>query len=365
MVDIKKLLQLAVEKRASDLHLKVGNSPILRISTELIPTDFSTLSPKDTQEIASGIMNDDQKKHFEQRHEVDFAYAIPGIGRFRVNVYQQRGSISIALRQVAAKPPLIEEINLPPVISKLAEQPRGLVLVTGTAGCGKTTTLAAMVNHINQTRKAHIITIEDPIEILHGDQKSIIDQRELGIDTFSYPDALKHVVRQDPDVVLIGEMRDNETVQAALSAAEIGNLVLSTLHTVDVSETVNRIIDFFPPHQQKIIRIMLAFTLKGIISQRLLSRFKGGLIPAVEVMVNTATTRDYILKPAETHKIKEAMEKGEYYGMQSFDQSLIRLYMDKEISLRDALAMSANEHDFKIKLKQLGIDVGKELEKEN
>jgi twitching motility protein PilT len=229
------------------------------------------------------------------------------------------------------------------------------VLVTGTAGSGKTTTLAAMIDHINHTREGHIVTIEDPIEVLHQDVKCIVNQREIGIDTESYADALRHVVRQDPDVILIGEMRDHETVAAALTAAEIGNLVLSTLHTIDATETINRIIDFFPPYQQKQIRLMLSATLKGIISLRLIPSINGGLVPAVEVMVMTGTIREYINDPEKTYMIRDAMEEGEYYGMQTFDQSLLRLYQDARITLDDAVAMAANAHDFKIKVRQLGI----------
>jgi twitching motility protein PilT len=229
------------------------------------------------------------------------------------------------------------------------------VLVTGTAGSGKTTTLAAMIDHINHSRDGHIVTIEDPIEVLHQDDRCIINQREIGIDTDSYAEALRHVVRQDPDIILIGEMRDHETVSAALTAAEIGNLVLSTLHTIDATETINRIIDFFPPYQQKQIRLMLASTLRGIVSMRLIPSINGGLVPAVEVLVVTGTIREYIIDPAQTFKIKDAMEEGEYYGMQTFDQSLLHLYQRAAITMDDAMAMANNSHDFKIKVRQLGV----------
>lgn len=356
IVEIKELLKEMIERDASDIHLKVGSPPVLRIHGGLVPMDCPVLTAPDAAKLAESIMNEKQLKRFEEKSEVDFAYSLSGIGRFRVNIYRQRGSVSLSLRRVRVERPTIEELNLPPTLATLAEEPRGLVLVTGTAGSGKTTTLAAMIDHINRTRKSHIVTVEDPIEVLHRDDKSIISQREIGIDTDSYADALRHVVRQDPDVILIGEMRDNETVEAALTAAEMGNLVLSTLHTIDATETINRIIDFFPPHQQKQVRITLAATLKGIISLRLLPMVRGGRIPAVEVMVTTATIQEYILKPEETAKIKDAIEQGEYYGMQSFDQSLIRLYQEGKITLDNAVAVAANAHDFKLRVKQLGLE---------
>jgi twitching motility protein PilT len=280
------------------------------------------------------------------------------VGRFRVNVFRQRGSVGMALRRVNTERSTIEALGLPQVVLSLADEPRGLVLVTGTAGSGKTTTLAAMVDHINRTREGHIITVEDPIEVLHKDIKCIVNQREIGIDTDGYADALRHVVRQDPDVILIGEMRDHETVSAALTAAEIGNLVFSTLHTVDATETINRIIDFFPPHQQKQVRIMLASTLRGIISMRLLPAINGGLVPAVEVLVATGTIKEYILDEDKTYLIRDAISEGEYYGMQTFDQSLITHYQAGRITLDDALMMAANAHDFKIKLRTMGITPG-------
>jgi len=262
----------------------------------------------------------------------------------------------MTLRRVTTDRASIEDLGLPPVIRRLSDEPRGLVLVTGTAGSGKTTTLAAMIDHINCTREGHIVTIEDPIEVLHQDKKCIVNQREIGIDTDSYADALRHVVRQDPDVILIGEMRDHETVAAALTAAEIGNLVFSTLHTIDASETINRVIDFFPPYQQKQVRLMLASTLKGVVSMRLIPSINGGLVPAVEVLVTTGTIREYITDPEKTYLIRDAMEEGEYYGMQTFDQSLLRLYQDQRVTLDDAIAMAHNAHDFKIKVRQLAVD---------
>ena len=356
MADIDGILKLMAERGSSDLHLKVGSPPAIRLNGRLVVLrDLPVLSTEATKTLAIGMMDARQQESFENHREVDFAYSVPGVGRFRVNVFHQRGSVGMRLRRVATDRAGIEDLGLPPVVRRLAEEPRGLVLVTGTAGSGKTTTLAAMIDHINHSREGHIVTIEDPIEVLHQDVKCIINQREIGIDTESYADALRHVVRQDPDVILIGEMRDHETVSAALTAAEIGNLVLSTLHTIDATETINRIIDFFPPYQQKQVRLMLASTLKGIISMRLIPSINGGLVPAVEVMVMTGTIREYIMDSEKTYMIRDAMEEGEYYGMQTFDQSLINLYADGRITLDDATAMAANAHDFKIKIRQLGI----------
>jgi len=346
------------ERGSSDLHLKVGSPPAIRLNGRLVVLreEFENLASEHTMRLADGMMDERQKQSFENHREADFAYSLPGVGRFRVNVFHQRGSVGITMRRVATERSSIEDLGLPPIIRRLADEPRGLILVTGTAGSGKTTTLAAMIDHINSTRDGHIVTIEDPIEVLHQDKRCIINQREIGIDTESYADALRHVVRQDPDVVLIGEMRDHETVSAALTAAEIGNLVLSTLHTIDATETVSRIIDFFPPYQQKQIRLMMAATLKGIVSMRLIPSINGGLVPAVEVMVMTGTIREYITDPDKTYLIRDAMEEGEYYGMQTFDQALLKLYTDRQITLDDAMAMAHNAHDFKIKVRQLGVD---------
>ena len=356
VAEIDGLLRMMAERGSSDLHLKVGSCPAVRLNGRLVVMrDLPVLTPEATRTLALGMMDERQRVTFENHREVDFAYSVSGVGRFRVNVFHQRGTVGVTLRRVATERPGIEELGLPGIVRRLAEEPRGLVLVTGTAGSGKTTTLAAMIDHINHTREGHIITIEDPIEVLHHDVKCIINQREIGIDTESYADALRHVVRQDPDIILIGEMRDHETVGAALTAAEIGNLVLSTLHTIDATETINRVIDFFPPYQQKQVRLMLASTLKGIVSMRLIPSINGGLVPAVEVLVMTGTVREYILDPEKTHMIRDAMEEGEYYGMQTFDQSLLSLYQDGRITLDDATAMAANAHDFMIKIRSLGI----------
>jgi len=355
---IDELLKEMVERNASDLHLKAGSPPVLRIDGELTLLDDPPLTPEDTKDVAASIMTDKQIRRFSEHNEIDFAYSAPNLGRFRVNVYRQRGSISIAMRQVTTRIPSFEELHLPEILKRLALEPRGLVLVTGTTGSGKTTTLAAMIDHINNTLRRHIVTIEDPIEVLHKDRKSIINQREIGLDTESYASALKYVLRQDPDVILIGEMRDSETVQAALTAAETGHFVMSTLHTIDATETVNRIIDFFPLHQQKQVRIMLAGTLKGIISQRLLPRADGqGRVPAVEVMICTNRIRDFILDPDQSHLIHDAIAEGDFYGMQTFDQALLKLYEAGMITLADAAQVASNPHDFKLLVQQKGHDV--------
>jgi twitching motility protein PilT len=357
MAEIDGLLKLMTDRGASDLHIKVGSPPALRLHSRLVMvSEIPRLTPEQTHILASGMMDDDQRAKLEAGGEVDFAYSLSGVGRFRVNAFRQRGSVGMTLRRVSTERMSVEELGLPPVIRKLADEPRGLVLVTGTAGSGKTTTLASMIDHINSTRDGHIITIEDPIEVMHQDKRCIVNQREIGIDTESYAEALRHVVRQDPDVILIGEMRDYDTVSAALTAAEIGNLVFSTLHTIDATETVNRVIDFFPPHQQQQIRLMLGSTLKGIVSLRLIPSIQGGLVPAVEVLVMTGTVREYIIDPDKTYLIRDAMEEGIYYGMQTFDQSLLRLYQDGKITLDDAIAFAHNAHDFKIKVRQLGVD---------
>ncbi len=351
------------EQGSSDLHCKVGSPPAVRLNGKLVVLqNVPSLTPEVTDRLATGMMDERQTQTFNNHAEVDFAYSVQGIGRFRVNVFRQRGSVAMTMRRVSTERQSIAELGLPPIILQLADEPRGLVLVTGTAGSGKTTTLASMIDHINETREGHIVTIEDPIEVLHSDKKCIVNQREIGIDTESYADALRHVVRQDPDVIFIGEMRDHETVGAALTAAEIGNLVFSTLHTIDATETINRIIDFFPPYQQKQVRLMLSSTLRGIISLRLLPSINGGLVPAVEVMVATGTVREYINDPEKTYLIRDAMEEGEYYGMLTFDQSLLSLYQDGKITLDDAMAMAYNAHDFKIKVRHLGIDPHKAAE---
>jgi twitching motility protein PilT len=355
---IDELLSAMMARNASDLHIKAGSPPVIRVDGELYLLDTPPLTPEDTKDAAASIMTDKQIRRFSEHNEIDFAYSAPSLGRFRVNVFRQRGSISIAMRQVTTQIPSFEELHLPEIIKRLSLEPRGLVLVTGTTGSGKTTTLAAMIDHINNIMRRHVVTVEDPIEVLHKDKKAIINQREIGLDTDTYSSALKYVLRQDPDVILIGEMRDVETVSAALTAAQTGHLVMSTLHTIDATETVNRIIDFLPLHQQKQIRIMLAGTLKGIVSQRLLPQADGkGRVPAVEVMVTTNRIRDFILDPDQASMIHDAIKEGDFYGMQTFDQALLRLYEEGLITLSDAAAVASNPHDFKLLVQQQGHDV--------
>ena len=357
-MNIDDLLQIMVARDASDLHLKAGSSPVIRVDGELIPLDFPSLTPENTKDVAATIMSDKQIRRFTESSEIDLAYSNHTYGRFRVNVFRQRGSISVAMRRVTVKIPTFEELNLPAIVRQLSVEPRGLVLVTGTTGSGKTTTLAAMIGFMNANQRRHIITVEDPIEVLHRDDKSVINQREIGLDTDDYSTALKYVLRQDPDVIFIGEMRDVETVRTALTAAQTGHLVLSTLHTIDATQTINRIIDFFPLHEQKQVRLMLAGTLRGIISQRLLPHASGtGRVPAVEVMIVTNRIRDFILDPEQAPLIHDAIAEGEYYGMQTFDQSLLKLYEAGMISLSDAAQVAANPHDFKLLAQQRGHDV--------
>ena len=350
MKPIDDLLSDMMARNASDLHIKAGSPPVIRVDGELLLLDEPPLTPEDTKDVAASIMTDKQIRRFSEHNEIDFAYSAPTLGRFRVNVFRQRGSISVAMRQVTTRIPSFEELHLPEIIKRLALEPRGLVLVTGTTGSGKTTTLAAMIDHINNTMRRHIVTVEDPIEVLHKDKKSIINQREIGLDTDSYASALKYVLRQDPDDILIGEMRDPETVAAALTAAQTGHFVMSTLHTIDATETINRVIDFYPPYQQQQARIMLAATLRGIISMRLLPAVGGGLVPAVEALVMTGTIREYILDPEQTHKIRDAMNEGEYYGMQTFDQSLYFLLGQGLITEDEALLWATNVGEFKLRL---------------
>ena len=355
MKSVDELLQKVSETGASDLHLKVGSPPVVRVDGQLVNLDEPPCSPDDTKEFAAGLMSEKQLRRFSEANEIDFAYSAPNVGRFRVDIYRQRGTISIALRRVVTRVPDFAELNLPPVVQKLALENRGLILVTGTTGSGKTTTIAAMIDHINHNLRKHIVTIEDPIEILHRDMKSIINQREIGLDTENYGTALKYVLRQDPDIIFIGEMREEETVRTALTAAQTGHFVLSTLHTIDAAETVNRIIDFFPLHQQEQVRVMLAGSLRGIISQRLLVRSDGlGRVPAVEVMVMTGRIRDLILDPAQTHQIRTAVQEGEFYGMQTFDQSLMDLYERGLINLSDAQVVASNPHDFRLLVEARG-----------
>jgi twitching motility protein PilT len=334
MFDIATALKTLVEREGSDLHIKIDSPPVARMHGELIPLEgFGKLSAEDTKQALHDIAEPRSLTEFEADGEADFSYALPGVSRFRVNVFKQRGAISIVCRAIPFQIRSIDD------------------LVTGTTGSGKSTTLAAMIDHINQTRACHIITLEDPIEYLHADKNSIVNQREVGSDTVGFGRAMRRVLRQDPDVILIGEMRDEETVRTALSAAETGHLVLSTVHTLDATETINRIIDFFPPHLQQQARVMLAATLKGAIAQRLVPDVSGeGRVPASEVMVVTGRVQDLILNPEETGKITEVISEGEYYGMRTFDQALLAYVAAGRITEEVALENASNPHDLKLML---------------
>jgi len=353
-MNINELLTTAVTRGASDLHIKVGTYPIIRVNGELVSLDQqSKISPEDVVAILSATMNDTQKKRYLEKKEVDLSYGITGLGRFRVNIFQQRGTVGMVFRVIPMKILTIEELGLPKILEKLAIEPRGLILVTGTTGSGKSTTLAAMIEHMNTYKTMHIMTIEDPIEFLYRDKKSLINQREIGNDADSFANALRSALRQDPDVILVGEMRDFETIQTALTAAETGHLVLSTLHTIDASETINRIITIFPPYQQKQIRMQLASVVRGVVSQRLVPRADGsGRVAAVEVMISTATIRECIMDQDKTRKIHDVIAAGaSQYGMQTFDQSLYKLYTQNLITYEEALLRCNNPDDFALKVK--------------
>jgi twitching motility protein PilT len=348
---IDDLLRMAMSFGASDLHLRAGSYPVIRVTGELKPLSGVTRMTQDeTLEMAFSMMSNRQKQHFKEAYEVDIGYGVPGLGRFRVNIFQQRNSIGIVARVISDTVKSFSELGLPPILTTIAEENRGLILVTGTTGSGKSTTLSAVVDHINQTRNCHIVTIEDPIEFLHKDKKSFVTQRE--VDTRNFAEALRGSLRQDPDVILVGEMRDLETIETALVAAETGHLVLSTLHTLDAPETLTRIISAFPPYQQKSIRIQLAGLLKAVVSQRLMKSAKGSSrIPAVEVLRSTPLIRDYILHEDKTSSIRDAIAAGtSQYGMQTFDQSLFYLYQSGLIKLDEALRGSTNPDEFRLRL---------------
>jgi len=352
-MEINDILSVALKARASDIHLKAGLPPIFRIDGALRPLPKAPrIGPDLTEKIAHDIMNERQRMRFAEVHEVDLAYGVPGLGRFRVNAFSQRGSVSLVFRTIPFEIKGIDELLLPPVLKKLALEERGLVLVTGATGSGKSTTLAALIDYINANRTAHIVTIEDPIEYLHRDKKSIINQREVGFDTEGFEIALKSALRQDPDVILVGEMRDYETIETALLAAETGHLVLSTVHTIDAMETINRIVSVFPPYQQRQIRLQLSGVIKGIVSQRLVPRSDGkGRVPAIEVMVATARTREMIDDKEKTKQLRDAIQQGfTAYGMQTFDQSLMGLLKRQLITFEEALRQSSNPDDFKLKI---------------
>jgi len=350
---VNDLLKIAVDHGASDLHLKVGSYPMMRVRGVLSPVNSDKrLDHEDLVAMSAAVMSTAQRQKFRDAQEVDLAYSVPGLGRFRCNVFQQRGTVGLVLRVIPMQIRSIDELMLPAVLKKIASEERGLVLVTGTTGSGKSTTLAALINHINQTRCGHIITVEDPIEFLHRDQQAIINQREVSVDTRSFAQALRSALRQDPDVILVGEMRDFETIETGLLAAETGHLVLSTLHTLDATETINRIIAVFPPHQQKQVRLQLASVLRAVISQRLMPRADGsGRVAAIEVMVSTPFIRDCIVDKDRTHHIHGAIAAGtSQYGMQTFDQSIFGLYAQGLVSYDEALRWASNVDEFKLKV---------------
>lgn len=353
-METNELLKVAVSQGASDLHIKVGSTPILRVDGELMPmTSMPKLSQEDALKLAFSVMSPGQREIFKKKNDIDLAYSVPGLGRFRCNVFIQRGAVGMVFRVIPVKIPTIEELQLPEVLKKIAMEPRGLILVTGTTGSGKSTTLASMIDYINTNRTNNIITIEDPIEFLHRDKRSIINQREVGTDTESFSKALRAALRQDPDVILVGEMRDFETIQICLIAAETGHLVLSTLHTIDAAETVNRIISVFPPYQHKQVRTQLSSSLKGIVSMRLMPRADGkGRVPAVEVLVATITVKDCILDPDKTKMLPDVIAQGAvHYNMQTFDQSLLNLFKSELITYEEALRGATNPDDFILKVK--------------
>jgi twitching motility protein PilT len=349
--DLDHSLRYLIASEGSDLHLKVPSPPMVRLNgdLEVIP-NAEPLSPTDTLNAVQEMLQDPNKlAEFEAENEVDFSYSLEGLARFRVNAFYQRGSVSVVMRAIPVNIKSVAELNLPPAITRLAEEERGIILLTGTTGSGKSTTLAAMIDHMNRTMHKHIVTIEDPIEFLHRDRSCIINQREVGQDTASFKRALRRVLRQDPDVILVGEMRDEETVHTALSAAETGHLVLSTLHTVDAPETINRIIDFFPPHQQQQARAMIAGTLKGIVSQRLVKTVDGqGRVATCEIMVMTGRVHDMIMDPKQTGMLGEVVAEGGYYGMQTFDQHLLEHVQAGRISMEEATRVASSPHDFKL-----------------
>ena len=344
-----------VNSDGSDLHIKVGSPPMIRLRGILRRVERDPLTAADTQALVASIVPPDRRRRLDDEGEVDLAHSVTGVGRFRVNAFRQRGSISIVLRKLRFGGPEFAEIGLPDVCRRLADEQRGLLLVTGPTGSGKTTTLSAMIEHINRTRAVHIVTIEDPIEVIFEDNVSSINQREVGLDTQSFLGALRVVLRQDPDVILIGEMRDSDTVRTALQAAETGHLVLSTLHTLDATETVNRIVDFFPPHQQQQIRYTLAGSLRGILSQRLLPALEGDRIPAVEVLVNTGRVQERIVDATTTSEIREVIKDGEYYGMQTFEQSLLALVQNGKVAVEEAMLATVDPHYFRLMLEQAGV----------
>jgi twitching motility protein PilT len=353
MKPISELLKMAAAQGASDLHVKVGSPPIARLHGKLLPMGSDRITKEEALQISAEVLSPSQREAFRNTCDLDFAHSVPGLGRFRCNIFIQRGAVGLVFRLIPMKIPTIEELGLPPVLNKLALEERGLILVTGTTGSGKSTTLAAIIDYINTLKTANIVTIEDPIEYLHRDKRGIVNQREIGTDTKSFSVALRAALRQDPDVILVGEMRDIETIETGMTAAETGHLVLSTLHTTDATETINRVISVFPPHQHHQVRVQLASILQGIISMRLVPSKDGkGRVPAVEVLIATSMIKESILDATKTKTIKDAIAQGKiHYGMQTFDQSLIEHFTAGNISFEEALSWASNPEDFKLKVK--------------
>jgi twitching motility protein PilT len=353
-MELDTILALSIDRQASDVHLKVGLPPMFRVNGTLVPMDGAPVLTAETMEhFVGGLLDEYHRAQFRERLQADLAYSSPTLGRFRVNIFRQRGDVSVALRVISTAMRSVRELNLPPVVERIALENRGLVLVTGTTGSGKSTTLAAMIHHINMQRDRHIITIEDPIEYTHRDDKCIINQREIGYDARGFAEALRGALRQDPDVILVGEMRDLETIETAILAAETGHLVMSTLHTLDARETITRAISAFPEHQRDQMRLILASVVRGIVSQRLVRRSDGaGMVPAVEVLLSTALTRECIALKERTHELTDAIARGHAtYGMQTFDQSLMALYRQGLITYEEALAQATNPDDFALKVR--------------
>jgi len=355
VVELVEWLRQLAASQGSDLHLKVGSPPAFREGGQVRRLQHAPLGGQEAERLAEAIIPANRRARFDDEGEVDFAHTVPGVGRFRANVFRQRGGVSMVFRKLRSGGPSFEELGLPPVVQKLSDEARGLILVTGPTGSGKTTTLAAMIEYINRSRPVHIVTIEDPIEVLHGDKVAWVNQREVGQDSRTFFTALRAALRQDPDVILIGEMRDPETVQSALQAAETGHLVLSTLHTVNAKETVNRLLDFFPPFQQQQIRLTLAGALRGIICQRLVPSATGGRVVCLEILVNTGRIAERIVKPEITAEIEEVIAKGEHYGMRTFDQSLLELVTVGDVTVEEALAAASEPHDLELALQHTGI----------
>ena len=361
MIEIRALLTEMMNRNASDLHLKVGRRPIFRVDSVLGETEYDVATEEDINKISNQIMNDYYKQKFSEQREVDFAYEVKNIGRFRTNIYQQRGHIGIAMRRVQMKIPSFEELGLPSILGKIALWERGIILLTGTTSCGKSTTLASMIHHINMNRKKHIMSVEDPIEYLHTDNMCIINQREVGIDTESFHMALRHVMRQDPDIILIGEMRDAQSFMAALAASDTGHLVFSTLHTTNASQVVGRTLDFFQQHEREQIRLQLSMNLRAAVSQRLVPRASGtGVIPAVEIMINNLTVQKLIYEN-KIEKLPAAIETGTEDGMQTFNQSLLQLYKEKLITQEVALEYSSNPEALKMNMQGIFLDESKRI----